>query len=38
MQIICVFPSGRMIDRTTVPLDKIQKYAEEFPTLNYFFI
>jgi hypothetical protein len=37
MQIICVMPSGRMIDRTILEEGKVRELASEFPTINYFF-
>jgi hypothetical protein len=37
MQIICVLPSGRMIDRTILEEDRVRDLAAEFPTINYFF-
>jgi hypothetical protein len=36
-RIMCIFPSGRMIDRSDLGLEKVAAYAEEFPTINYFF-
>jgi len=37
MKILCVFRSGRIIDRTVVGEHRIALLAEEFPTLIYFF-
>lgn len=37
MQILCVFPSGRMIDRSVVDEARVRQLAAEFPTINYFF-
>jgi hypothetical protein len=37
MQIICVFASGRMIDRSDLDETRIQELASEFPTINDFF-
>lgn len=36
-KILCVFPSGRILDRTALGIEKIQAYAEEFPTIIYFY-
>lgn len=36
-RIMCIFPSGRMIDRSDLGIEGVREYAEEFPTINYFF-
>ena len=38
MKILCVFPSGRMIDRTSIGEFKAREFAEEFPSLIYTYI
>ena len=38
MRILCIFPSGRILDRTVLGEFKVRKLAEEFPTLVYTYI
>lgn len=35
MRILCVFPSGRIIDRTVLGESQVALLAQEFPTLIY---
>lgn len=38
MHILCIFPSGRVIDRTKLGERRVRAYAEEFPTLIYTYV
>lgn len=38
MRILCIFPSGRVIDRTKLGERRVRAYAMEFPTLIYTYI
>jgi hypothetical protein len=35
MKILVVLPSGRTVDRTVIGQVKAQRYAEEFPTIQF---
>lgn len=37
MRILCVFPSGSVLDRTALGEEAVAEIAAEFPTLIYLF-
>lgn len=37
MRIYCLFQSGRMIEQTHLGEARVRQFAQEFPTINYFF-
>jgi len=38
VKILCILPSGRIIDRTKLGEFKCREYAAEFPTIIYTYI
>ena len=38
MKIMCIFPSGRILDRTALGEDWAAMMATEFPSINYYIL